>query len=115
MRTPSEIGTYLNQIGRVPLLTPSEEIILGTTVREWQDWPDGPEAAPTRIQRKGMKARDRMMTANLRLVVHVAKKFNGRLNGGMELMDLIQEGTVGLVRGVEKCDPTRGYKFATFA
>ena len=111
----SDLAPYLSAIGRVPLLTPSEEIMLGNRVREWQDWPDGPGAAPKRIQRLGLKARDRMMQANLRLVVHIAKKYNGRLNGGMEMLDLIQEGTIGLVRGVEKFDPARGYKFSTFA
>ena len=115
MHFSGDLGPYLSQIGRVPLLTPDEEILLGTAVREWQDWPDGPEEAPPRVKRRGMKARDRMLNANLRLVVHVAKKFSYRLNGGMELMDLIQEGTVGLVRGVEKFDPARGYKFSTFA
>ena len=111
----SDLAPYLNMIGRVPLLTPSEEIILGTAVREWQDWLGGPNEAPPRVKRRGLRARDRMMEANLRLVVHIAKKYVTRLNGGMELLDLIQEGTVGLVRGAEKFDPTRGYKFSTFA
>ena len=110
----SDLAPYLSAIGRVPMLTPSEEIILGTAVREWQDWPGGPKEAPPRVQRRGLKARDRMMQANLRLVVHIAKKYASRLQG-MEMLDLIQEGTVGLVRGAEKFDPTRGYKFSTFA
>jgi len=110
----SDLAPYLSMIGRVPMLTPSEEIILGTAVREWQDWPGGPKEAPPRVQRRGLKARDRMMQANLRLVVHIAKKYASRLQG-MEMLDLIQEGTVGLVRGAEKFDPTRGYKFSTFA
>ena len=110
----SDLAPYLNAIGRVPMLTPSEEIILGTAVREWQDWPGGPKEAPPRVKRRGLRARDRMMEANLRLVVHIAKKYNSRLQG-MELLDLIQEGTIGLVRGAEKFDPARGYKFSTFA
>ena len=110
----SDLAPYLNMIGRVPLLTPSEEIILGTAVREWQDWLGGPNEAPPRVKRRGLRARDRMMEANLRLVVHIAKKYAGRLQG-MELLDLIQEGTIGLVRGAEKFDPARGYKFSTFA
>ena len=66
------VRAWLNAAGRVPMLTAAEELHLSTMVREWQDWPDGPDAAPAPVQRRGLRARDRMVSANLRLVVSVA-------------------------------------------
>jgi RNA polymerase sigma factor (sigma-70 family) len=113
----SELAPYLNAIGRVPLLSASEELHLGSAVRTWLDWEGGPEAAPRGVQRAGKRAKDRMIQANLRLVVHLSRKFVGMSKAresGLDQMDLIQEGTLGLIRGVEKFDPSRGYKFSTY-
>ena len=86
---------YLRSIGRVPLLTGDQEITLAK-----------------RIERGDMLAKHRMVEANLRLVVSIAKGYVGR---GLTLLDLIQEGSLGLIRAVEKFDYRRGYKFSTYA
>ncbi len=129
------VRSYLRDIGRVPLLSHEEEITLGRQVQELMSLESleaelkanmdqqpsiedlAVAAGLTMIQLKrkmknGQRAKERMVSANLRLVVSVAKKYTKR---NMELLDLIQEGTIGLVRGVEKFDPTRGYKFSTYA
>merc|ERR1711939_373058 len=111
------ISWYLSSIGRVPLLTPAEEIELGNQVQTMMNLVEqGEDAELTTPQRRvlriGRRAKERMMKANLRLVVSVAKKYQGK---GLELLDLIQEGSLGLERAVEKFDPTRGYKFSTYA
>ncbi|MFN5193341.1 MAG: sigma-70 family RNA polymerase sigma factor [Cyanobacteriota bacterium] len=110
------IGWYLAMIGRVPLLTAAEEIELAHHVqagKALQDLPaDQLTSRQKRLLRMGQRARDRMMSANLRLVVSVAKKYQ---NQGLELLDLIQEGTIGLERAVDKFDPAMGYKFSTYA
>jgi RNA polymerase sigma factor (sigma-70 family) len=107
---------WLHQAGRIPLLTPDEEISLGAAVREWLDNPAGPAAAPAAVKRRGLRARNRMVAANLRLVVSIASKYRtGGERVGLDLADLLQEGAIGLARGVEKFDPTRGYKFSTYA
>jgi len=110
------IGWYLSNIGRVPLLTPAEEIELAHHVqamKRLQGLPEDELSPRQRHQiRMGGRARDRMMAANLRLVVSVAKKYQ---NQGLELLDLVQEGSIGLERAVEKFDPVMGYKFSTYA
>jgi len=129
------VRSYLRDIGRVPLLSHEQEITLGRQVQDLMflenleaelesDLGEKPElnffaekAGISSVQLKkklksGRRAKERMVAANLRLVVSVAKKYTKR---NMELLDLIQEGTIGLVRGVEKFDPTRGYKFSTYA
>jgi RNA polymerase nonessential primary-like sigma factor len=124
------VRAYLRDIGRVPLLEHDEEIILGRKVQRLmeikackdllgeptdEELADSLEMTTKELKREiraGEKAKDKMVTANLRLVVSVAKKYTKR---NMELLDIIQEGTIGLVRGVEKFDPGRGYKFSTYA
>ncbi len=86
---------YLREIGRVPLLTAGQEVSLAK-----------------RIERGDLRAKDEMIEANLRLVVSIAKGYLGR---GLSFLDLIQEGSLGLIRAVEKFDYRRGYKFSTYA
>ena len=123
------VRAYLRDIGRIPLLEHDEEILLGRQVQRMmtleemkkelildnQGLADAMDVSLKQVKRElreGAKAKDKMVTANLRLVVSVAKKYTKR---NMELLDIIQEGTIGLVRGVEKFDPGRGYKFSTYA
>ena len=124
------VRAYLRDIGRIPLLEHDEEILLGRKVQRLMEIKGIESEMETSNQedlagvlgitrkqlrqelRDGEKAKEKMVTANLRLVVSVAKKYTKR---NMELLDIIQEGTIGLVRGVEKFDPGRGYKFSTYA
>ncbi len=129
------VRSYLRDIGRVPLLSHEQEITLGRQVQELvileriqreletstggkpslEEIADNADLSLAEVKKKfkrGNRAKERMVSANLRLVVSVAKKYTKR---NMELLDLIQEGTIGLVRGVEKFDPARGYKFSTYA
>jgi RNA polymerase sigma factor (sigma-70 family) len=111
------IDDYLNEIGRYRLLTPDEEITLGKQVqrmRELQQQEAPLTPAEQREVRVGQRAQEKFVRSNLKLVVNVARKYM-RSTRSMELMDLVQEGNIGLIRGVEKFDPTRGYKFSTYA
>jgi RNA polymerase primary sigma factor len=109
------LGWYLDTIGRVPLLTPAEELHLGAIVRAWQDHPDGPENCPAGLRRRGVKARDRFVAANLRLSVSFVSKRCKHLRRLIAQDDLIQMANLGLLRAVERFDPARGYKFSTYA
>jgi RNA polymerase sigma factor (sigma-70 family) len=105
---------YLQSIGKTPLLSSEEEIKLAEEIQAMLSLLEKDNLTPEeqKIVQKGQKARDRMVQANLRLVVSIAKKY---INSGLSLLDLIQEGSLGLIRGVEKFDPGRGYKFSTYA
>jgi RNA polymerase nonessential primary-like sigma factor len=110
-------ATYLNEIGRVPLLTADQEIHLARRVQRMQELSelDRPLTPPEQREvRRGKAALDQFARANLRLVVSVAKKYQ-RMTRSMDLMDLVQEGNTGLMRGILKFDPERGYKFSTYA
>ncbi len=129
------VRTYLHEIGRVPLLTHEQEIIYGKQVQKMMplienrdllaqklgrepnlaEWAEAVQLKPeelNRVVQLGNRAKQKMIEANLRLVVAIAKKYQKR---NMEFLDLIQEGSLGLERGVEKFDPTKGYKFSTYA
>lgn len=111
------IDTYLNQIGKYRLLTPEEEITLGKRVQRMLQLKEKEgELTPEekREVRLGEQAQEKFVRANLRLVVTIAKKYI-RITKSLDLMDLVQEGNIGLVRGVQKFDPSRGYKFSTYA
>ena len=113
------VSFYLNAAGRVPLLTAAEEITLGHSVqammRLLDEKPEGPYSLPEkRTLRTGKRAKDRMILANLRLVTLLAKKYKHRCQT-LDMADLLQEGVIGLIRGVEKFDPGKGYKFSTYA
>ncbi len=95
MKIDDPVRMYLKEIGKIKLLTPEEELALAIRMSQGDE-----------------EARQRMSEANLRLVVSIAKRYAGR---GMQLLDLIQEGNLGLMKAVEKFDYTKGYKFSTYA
>jgi RNA polymerase nonessential primary-like sigma factor len=129
------VRTYLHEIGKVPLLTHEQEIVYGKQVQKMmslihakqelenqvnksvstQEWANFVGLSIDELNRtiaQGQRAKTKMIEANLRLVVAIAKKYQKR---NMEFLDLIQEGSLGLERGVEKFDPTKGFKFSTYA
>jgi RNA polymerase primary sigma factor len=124
--TNDPVRMYLKEIGKVPLLTAEQEVILAKAIEEGEAATAeldksvaGAKKLPTirmrelqRVERQGQLAKKKLIEANLRLVVSIAKRYVGR---GMLFLDLIQEGNLGLIRAVEKFDYTKGYKFSTYA
>lgn len=107
----SGVQYWLDAAGRYPLLTAEQELMLGARVQRGMA-----EGATEREKRSGKRAADRMMLCNLRLVVDVVKRFSNRVKtSGASFEDLLQEGALGLVRGIELYDPKRGYRFSTYA
>jgi RNA polymerase sigma factor (sigma-70 family) len=111
----SSIGHYLNLIGRIQLLQADQEITLGKRVQAWIAIRDNKDLTlkERRVCRVGKRARDAMVNANLRLVVDIAKKYVRRSESST-LLDLVNMGNEGLIKGVERFDPTRGYRLTTF-
>ena len=120
------VKAYLKEIGRVPLLSADEEVVLATAMsagraaqerideaaENEETIPDEEMAQLKKDIKEGNKAKQKLAEANLRLVVSIAKRYVGR---GMLFLDLIQEGNLGLIKAVEKFDYTKGYKFSTYA
>jgi RNA polymerase sigma factor (sigma-70 family) len=112
------VRDYLNNIAKTPLLTPQQEIQLGKRVARWRELRNKPEPLTDKEQQElkgGLRARDRFIKSNLQLVVYIAKKYESRTKKSMEMLDIIQEGNIGLAKAVELFDHTRGYKFSTYA
>lgn len=101
------VQMYLKEIGRVPLLSADEEILLAQQIEA-----GAKDDASYKEMKAGEKAKQKLIDANLRLVVSIAKRYVGR---GMLFLDLIQEGNLGLIKAVDKFDYTKGYKFSTYA
>ena len=112
------INQYLTNISRHPILSREAQLRHSRRIQAWVRYtPPGTtepdrSAAPNHIVRAGRRSLDVMVQTNLRLVVHIAKRYQHR---GLELGDLIQEGSIGLIRGIELFDPTRGYAFSTYS
>ena len=111
--------TYLNAIGSYPLLTPDQEIELSRQIQRMLELKEAEHELTATEKRQikiGERAKEKLIKCNLKLVVHIAKRYARRLvSNNMEILDLVQEGNMGLDRAAEKFDGTRGYKFSTYA
>lgn len=110
----NSVTSYLKEIGRTPLLSAEEEVKLANQIQEMLPLLDKDNLTPEekKLVKKGQRAKQRMVQANLRLVVSISKKYQNR---GLSMLDLIQEGSLGLMRAAEKFDPSKGYKFSTYS
>jgi RNA polymerase nonessential primary-like sigma factor len=108
----TELQSYLTDVGRLPVLSKEAQLRHCQRIFAWVHHADGRDSAPPRIRRAGERAMTIMVQTNLRLVVSIAKRYQNR---GLDLLDLIQEGNLGLIRGLELFDPTRGYAVSTYA
>lgn len=118
--TPSGVTQYLTAIGKIPLLSDAEEVETAQIIQRWIAYRDeytGKDSLPQDwefVKRQGERAINKMIESNLRLVVKVAKKFSP-YRKTMDLLDLVQEGSIGLREAAERFDPTKGWKFSTYA
>ncbi|MEI8251278.1 MAG: sigma-70 family RNA polymerase sigma factor [Synechococcus sp. ELA057] len=108
------LGWWLDTIGRYPLLSPAQEIELGTAIQAWLTHPDG-DRCPPAIRRRGERAKRRFIECNLRLAVSYVSQRCHRLAKNHSQDDLIQAANLGLITAVERFDPVRGYRFSTYA
>lgn len=113
-QTSNSVRDYLKEIGRTQLLTAEEEVKFANQIQAMLPLVDQENLSTEEqnIIRQGQIAKQRMVEANLRLVVSVAKKYQNR---GLSMLDLIQEGSIGLMRATEKFDAAKGYKFSTYS
>ncbi|MEM9510299.1 MAG: sigma-70 family RNA polymerase sigma factor [Cyanobacteria bacterium P01_E01_bin.35] len=114
INSDNSVAKYLKEIGRNPLLSGSEEIELANQIQAMMPLLEQKDLTPKEqeIVRRGQRARQKMAKSNLRLVFSIAKKYQNR---GLSLLDLIQEGSIGVMRAAEKFDPSKGYKFSTYS
>ena len=113
-KSNNNITSYLKEIGRTSLLSGEEEVQLANQIQAMLSLTEKENltAEESKIVRQGQIAKQKMVQANLRLVVSIAKKYQNR---GLSLLDLIQEGSIGLMIAAEKFDPSKGYKFSTYS
>lgn len=105
------IYNYLQAVGKYNVLDDDQQLLHAKNIHRWMRDKAGPDAAPSIIKELGQRSLKLLVNTNLRLVVKVAKGYQNR---GLDLMDLIQEGNIGLITGLKKYDPTKGYKVSTY-